>query len=921
MSTNSDSLLINNMLRVFHEYELAAGTRRELTDNPDGAPPYNNQSPWPKAGVGMLSGSNALFRLNYFNGRFLTAESLKAESVYWDSRSRLGAQVHPAGVAWGLDLVRDAGSSALVVRRFTLEPGLAFDDVGRPIVVGAPFDFKFSDLLTKYRAQPSVLVSGGTRFAPCACIARMPDSIIDRGSGFKPGAYLLLIHPAEAPEGEAKRYGEACPSAQSIHCEADGWRGGFGLRLAYLPVEVPAPPAQVNDADIADYFRGILSAYYFDVYEHALPDRWDDDFPLADTFQHASGPRERSAGGIPLALVYINATGDVFFVDQWIPRRTIVSTIGAAWFSNVRGGATPAAAEARVHQFQSQLEDSLARHPMAMDGKQQPLNLVQRGFMHIPPYGFLPLKRTAESPKPPQASDEPARPAWLGAAQLLAGAYFEGTNVFTYTTVGLHADDIFEDIAVAMYKDPVVIKPRSDAQAFESLLTLWDERGAKERDEQPAGSAREGTDGCGCGCAGGAWRPIVADAVRELIGRGGSSVEEILNREIEVLRIVLPMRGRDLHPTVAALAGANSAVRARSRIMLNLSGPSSLAGVNAAGPHLFAFYVKQRMVMHEYSYRLLECLLEPAQKIIRLIARIDDEPEQLTKLVSVLREDADDPIKDSLAAARRACPCLLALLCEPGIGAAFISILKERVPTLSARDEWALLTTAADSEAVSRLSDSDWFGRLVTAAARVFPRNERDVLVILILTFQLFGRQCVLALMRKLACGAPAGAQPGKPVDDEREKKVYDRVVGLVNARRLKDISPDVPDTMTVKDLMETPDDSLPGAFRPAAKAIREKVTELRGDKGKAEVRKIVASPLLDDEAFWKAHDAALANAGGKPPNEVLRDPDVIKAIAGAQADGSKRAQAEELAGSLGVLAEASGAGEYATMIRTIREK
>ena len=47
---------------------------------------------FPEGQTGMLSGTNALFRPNYFNGRFLTARTLQSEQVYWDHRARFPAQ-------------------------------------------------------------------------------------------------------------------------------------------------------------------------------------------------------------------------------------------------------------------------------------------------------------------------------------------------------------------------------------------------------------------------------------------------------------------------------------------------------------------------------------------------------------------------------------------------------------------------------------------------------------------------------------------------------------------------------------------------------------------------------------------------------------------------------------------------------------
>ncbi len=272
--------------------------------------------------------TNGLFRLNYFDGRFLTAESLRREQAYWDHRAQIDAQAFPLGIAWGLGLKLPAAIDPLVARLqiilhppkgysdtggmdpdkpLTLEPGLAFSGIGKPIVVGRPFEFTFADLMDKTASNRTMVIDGGTQFAPCVCLAPAPPAKGSAGPALAAGPYLLLIQATEKTHGEAKIYGGVCSStSQTTLCEADGYQGGFALSLASFPITVP-----LNTVSSAWDLRGLLSAYYFDVYEHALLQRWQAPYPQADPndasapdFCAGLGPFDRQDGPVPLAMVY-----------------------------------------------------------------------------------------------------------------------------------------------------------------------------------------------------------------------------------------------------------------------------------------------------------------------------------------------------------------------------------------------------------------------------------------------------------------------------------------------------------------------------------------------------------------------------------------------------------------------------------------
>lgn len=350
---------------------------------------------FPAAPVGDARDRNNLRRTNWFNGRYLTAEALSRQDVYFDHRSRLNAHALMPGIAWGLG-IEGTGLNQLRGRQrrggfaanapLTLKRGLAFDGVGRPILVSQDFRFTLEKLIGVSLKTPRRVVGGGREFTPCVCLAPDPGGPSGGSAALPSGPYLLVIEAGELPEGRARVTGDVCGGRRNAACEADVWQGSFGLSLVRFPVDAPL----LNEIPDVWALRGTLSAYYFDVFEHPLWKRWDPDFPVDGSFNRDSGPGRHEGMAIPLALVHLGEDGTALYLDSWIPRRLITATPGEDWH-RVRFGAPPrAAAWARIHQFQTMLQESLAGRPMAGIEAAE-ANLHRRGFRHIPPIGFLPV--------------------------------------------------------------------------------------------------------------------------------------------------------------------------------------------------------------------------------------------------------------------------------------------------------------------------------------------------------------------------------------------------------------------------------------------------------------------------------------------------------------------------------------------------
>lgn len=600
---------------------------------------------FPGGPVGDVRGDNNLRRTNWFNGRYLTAEALSRQDGYFDARSRLNAQALMPGIAWGLGIETDGANAEAgleftgrtkgfpVERQLTLRRGLAFDHHGRPVLVSQAFPFSVEQLLGTYRKTPQRVVAGGVDFMPCVCLAPDPAGQTGGGPQVPSGPYLLVIQAGETPEGGAKVMGDMCGGNTVNTCQADAWRGAFGLSLVRFPVELPLRPDLRTVWDL----RGTLSAYYFDVFEHGLWKRWDPNFAGDGAFCSDSGSGRHDGAAIALAMLYLGEDGTVLFLDNWIPRRTICTTPGEDWHRTRFGAPPRAAAWARIHQFQCMLAESLKRIKSVQNGG----NLYRRGFRHLPPIGFLPIRPRAVDlddyrPTGIDILDSMLYKTGQGARWLVsplvksaigqAEAYFDDTGVITYAVVALHDDDILEDLNNVFDKDPIqLIGPPP----------------AVEAPTVPGGGLGGGTGGLQSNYKSGKktnFYQLAPHALTEytsdypylkVLGAifQAMGLDDLVNRRIEIVKLVVPLQGLTRrHPLLGVVAedaldqapgwgvdplltagGALGKFSTINEQAEELAGLITKIGLDMLPRH-FVVYVKQRLVLLDALFYILEVL-------------------------------------------------------------------------------------------------------------------------------------------------------------------------------------------------------------------------------------------------------------------------------------------------------------------------
>jgi hypothetical protein len=335
--------------------------------------------------------------VNFFNGRLLTAEDLKAQQV----ADRLGRQQLGRAIGTGVvtgfraTLVSDGTDGRSPVVEVT--GGLAIAPCGQPIELTTP-----QVNVTLARRKPLLPIDVGL-FDAC-------DELPPGGDISGRGAYVLVVTVAsafreQAPkvavgdrgiakgcgdryvvEGVAFRLVEVPPSALEVLSDADR----TDLSAAQMAAEQPAPtPAEARSR--VSLARNLLAHAFLDGghEERELAEPWRLAQPDAAATGIVDAMRECAAlrdGDVPIALVCWTARG-VRFLDPWAVRRRPAPLVdGGAW-PQLDARRIPYA-EARFRQFEEHAR-SLVVSPRDTPFVGQ-VSLATH-FRFLPPVVVLPL--------------------------------------------------------------------------------------------------------------------------------------------------------------------------------------------------------------------------------------------------------------------------------------------------------------------------------------------------------------------------------------------------------------------------------------------------------------------------------------------------------------------------------------------------
>jgi hypothetical protein len=440
------------------------------------------------------------------------------------------------------------------------------------------------------------------------------------------GPYLLVIQPGESEEGGAKVMGEICGGAASVNCRADSLARRLRPVAGALSGRAALAPGPAVRLGSARHPVGLLLRRLRARAVEALgPGLSSPTAPsAADT-----GPGRHDAAAIALAMVYLGEDGSVLFIDQWIPRRTICDTPAEDWHRTRFGAPPRAAAWARIHQFQCMLAESLVMNSPS-----------KRTTPTCSPAASATSRRSASCPsrrRPPTASGTMGIPLFdklLGNTQgaqwlvspLVRNAigqarvdYFQGTRVITYAVVALHDDDILEDLNNVFDKDPIQLSPPAPQQPGRSATAM--SPAAPAPGHYKASLYQAGTVQTTNAVALPGFLGVLANLF-DVLG-----MDELVNRRTEIVKLVVPLQGLTReHPLVGRLQedALNQAQSWGVNPLLTAANPlgqlgtvndtaEALAGLVARLgldmlPRHFVVYVKQRLVLLDLLFYLLEIL-------------------------------------------------------------------------------------------------------------------------------------------------------------------------------------------------------------------------------------------------------------------------------------------------------------------------
>ncbi|HEY0150551.1 MAG TPA: hypothetical protein VGB92_01055 [Longimicrobium sp.] len=353
--------------------------------------------------------TNGIRLNNFFNGRILTAEDLRAEQQAVRGRDRQLAHALGEGVAHGLEVAAagEVGGAPVL----SIQPGLAFNRDGDAVALGRPVELRLVSVEEEAAAEGGV-------FAVCKP-RRVPLELTNVG------LYVLTASPASALSEERAPMAELGSEGVAGSCASRWALEGARFSVAPLPlapageeptalalelaalvhtVEERVDLVRRGGASDTPTVRAALAqglsklrncAAYLCFGVERLARQRAAPFPLAGGFrdpEYGAVDGMRARGGlasceIPLALFYLSKRG-IEWVDAWAVRRPVVPARGAGTLPLLHGPRRHAEAVAMLLQFEQHAADLMA------PGGSTPASAVRAGdfFRYLPPAGLLPLR-------------------------------------------------------------------------------------------------------------------------------------------------------------------------------------------------------------------------------------------------------------------------------------------------------------------------------------------------------------------------------------------------------------------------------------------------------------------------------------------------------------------------------------------------
>lgn len=325
---------------------------------------------------------------HFFEGRLLTAESLREDQKAHRERQRLSGQALGAGVVRGLEVTLEPLVAGAVRRTVRIGQGVALNQEGELLVL-------------RQDIRADVVPPSAPPEAPASLFARCEPSPVPVLPSSH-GLYLLVMSPASGFRERAPKSGLGQEDT-IIGCGDRYAVDGVKFRLEPLAPALlagdDAPALAALDALLAGTANAAQRSRLRNLCAHLLIGAGERMRFARDPFAREGGGSALTAYGaldrlralerlsrcdVPLSFFLWHASG-IAYMDLWaVRRRPVAAGLSAEWPA-LEGLRARAEAEALRLQFQAQLADVL--------GEADDLSAIsaQDFFRYLPPAGLLPV--------------------------------------------------------------------------------------------------------------------------------------------------------------------------------------------------------------------------------------------------------------------------------------------------------------------------------------------------------------------------------------------------------------------------------------------------------------------------------------------------------------------------------------------------
>ena len=263
-------------------------------------------------GIVVIPSATPLTRLNYFDGKFLRANDLKAEQNYLRHLVRLSNQAGGSGVVHGFDLTL-GGSDTL-----ELGPGLAINPDGRVLLLPQGLSINIQELIDKSQELEKFFkkknVYATEDFVECEPTGAAPPITTTNSNDL----YLIMICPAEALCGEEDVYGKLCEEACATSTDRPFAVEGLIVRAVPLLLQTPLPHSMIVPISTKAHLRSRVASAYFEDERQQVASMISK-FGL-EQITWCLGAEAANGSCLPIGVL-ARAGSTTVFLDAWIARR------------------------------------------------------------------------------------------------------------------------------------------------------------------------------------------------------------------------------------------------------------------------------------------------------------------------------------------------------------------------------------------------------------------------------------------------------------------------------------------------------------------------------------------------------------------------------------------------------------------------